>query len=403
MTHSSTTFHSRPVNIGSQLGETLSGKHDTVAAPLILLARFSRNSALYARFSPLILHATSMQDIRPIVIDLYCGLGGWSEGFLAEGYRCIGFDIERHDYGTGGYPGELVLQDVLTLHGSQFRDAAVIVASPPCQRYSYMAMPWSRAKAMAARYRENIGDLNDLFNACFRIQREASEAAGRHIPLVVENVKGAQPWVGPAKGHYGSYYLWGDVENVGGRLCAPQARFGDSIKPSRAQKFNPDGTAHGQGSWFAVADSKNRGAREALKVPGMNFHEYEKTGQPGRSFQSAAVSHIKNDGGSWFAVAHNTESGHSRNPVNRLLAEGGDRGNNAVIDNAVKGTGGSWFTPTADGRTVQGHWRDSGCVTRTYNSKDVRRKAASAQIAKIPLPLAQWIARVYKPAQEVSA
>jgi hypothetical protein len=57
----------------------------------------------------------------PICIDLFCGLGGWTEGFLAEGYRCIGFDIERHDYGTGGYPGELVLQDALTLDGRQFR------------------------------------------------------------------------------------------------------------------------------------------------------------------------------------------------------------------------------------------------------------------------------------------
>jgi hypothetical protein len=27
---------------------------------------------------------------------------GWSEGFLSEGYDCIGFDVERHDYGTGG-------------------------------------------------------------------------------------------------------------------------------------------------------------------------------------------------------------------------------------------------------------------------------------------------------------
>ena len=32
---------------------------------------------------------------RPLCIDLYCGLGGWTEGFLAEGYECIGFDIER--------------------------------------------------------------------------------------------------------------------------------------------------------------------------------------------------------------------------------------------------------------------------------------------------------------------
>jgi hypothetical protein len=31
----------------------------------------------------------------PIVYDLYCGLGGWTEGFLSEGYRCIGFDYAQ--------------------------------------------------------------------------------------------------------------------------------------------------------------------------------------------------------------------------------------------------------------------------------------------------------------------
>jgi hypothetical protein len=66
-----------------------------------------------------------------------------------------------------------VLQDVLTLHGSQFKDAALIVASPPCQAYSYRAMPWKRAKALPPPD-------NSLFEACFRIQREAIEAAGRH-------------------------------------------------------------------------------------------------------------------------------------------------------------------------------------------------------------------------------
>lgn len=81
--------------------------------------------------------------IKPLCIDLFCGLGGWTEGFLAEGYRVVGFDNHRHEYGEARYPGQLVIQDVLTIHGSQFRDAAVIVASPPCQKYSYLAMPWS--------------------------------------------------------------------------------------------------------------------------------------------------------------------------------------------------------------------------------------------------------------------
>ncbi len=142
--------------------------------------------------------------MKPLAIDLYCGLGGWAEGLLAVGWDVIGFDIERHHYGEHRYPGSLVIQDVLTLHGSQFKDADLIVASPPCQGYSYRAMPWKRAKALPPPD-------NTLFEACFRIQREACAAAGRHIPLIVENVRGAQKWVGRARFNYGPFYLWGDV------------------------------------------------------------------------------------------------------------------------------------------------------------------------------------------------
>ena len=42
-------------------------------------------------------------------------------------------------------------------------------------------------------------------------------------------------------------------------------------------------------------------------------------------------------------------------------------------------------------------WRDSPNGMPMMSSKSSARKAASAQIAKIPFPLAQWIARVFKP------
>jgi site-specific DNA-cytosine methylase len=75
---------------------------------------------------------------QPLAIDLCCGLGGWTEGLLAEGWRVRGYDIEAHEYGDDRYPAELVIRNVLEMHGSEIADGDLIVASPPCTEYSYM-------------------------------------------------------------------------------------------------------------------------------------------------------------------------------------------------------------------------------------------------------------------------
>jgi hypothetical protein len=278
--------------------------------------------------------------MKPLAIDLFCGLGGFTEGLLAEGYRVVGFDIERHVYGDARYPAQLVLQDVLTIHGRQFKDAALIVASPPCQEYSYMAMPWKRGKAIAAAYRSgerDVRNLTALFDACFRIQREACEAAGRHIPLVVENVRGAQAWVGRARWCFGSFYLWGDVP---------------ALMPM---------------------------TKRAAKVTGLNWNGSDKPGYVAQAFNTTAEQRLrddtKNTGGSWFNVAHNTTSGTGRNPVNRP-GEG------------IKGD---------DGGAERNHPQAFGWKKPATSSKISARKAASAHIAKIPEVLARHIARTYYP------
>jgi hypothetical protein len=225
-----------------------------------------------------------------LAIDLFCGLGGWTDGLLAEGYDVIGFDNERHVYGEHRYPGKLVIQDVLTLHGRQFKDASLIVASPPCTEYSYMAMPWTRAKQIAAALRgegefpdgytgsRTVNELSALFDACFRIQREAIEAAGHHIPLVVENVRGAIPWVGRSRWNFGSFHLWGDVPAL-----MPMVRKLQSV--------------------------------EGVKRGGFSWSDYGKEGYKPVAFNGAVGR--KNTGGSWFNVAHNTTSGKGRNPDGR--------------------------------------------------------------------------------------
>ena len=219
---------------------------------------------------------------RPLAIDLFTGLHGWSEGLIAEGFRVVGFDIvDMSEMCSLTKPDhfDLVLQDVLTLHGSQFKDAALIVASPPCQEYSYMAMPWKLAKAKAKAIREDatgesLVKLNRLFNACFRIQAEAILAAGRHIPLVIENVRGAQPWVGRARWNFGSFYLWGDVPAL---MPMTGARFTSRDCGGEHSVDQETGTKIG-GDWFSDPQStcrkhgsKSRGRKMAsamiAKIP----------------------------------------------------------------------------------------------------------------------------------------
>jgi hypothetical protein len=310
---------------------------------------------------------------KPFLVELFCGLGAVSKVFEEEGWSAVGFDIERHIYGPEHYPCQLVLQDVLTLHGRQFKDADFIWASPPCQEFSYMAMPWSRGKKIADALRGGEGkgfpdgytgsrtvrDLRALFDACFRIQSEASIASGRHIPMVVENVKGAQPWVGQARANFGSFYLWADIGMANGNIVVPGAEFGDVlVAPGRSSQKKvdmPSWSGYGEPDYKAVAFN-GQAVRQNVKVPGFNFHQ----------FQSAAVDRSA----PWIQ-----EFG--------LPGEPDPHGPLARERNGTKihGSGDEYWR-----KPLEAKQRESD-----------GRKAASAMIAKIPEPLSRYLARAYKP------
>lgn len=124
-------------------------------------------------------------------------MGGWAEGLQAAGWRCVGFDVRNW-----GYPGRLVVADVRTLDGRRFRGRAqLIVASPPCQEFSYRSFPFKQCQYL----RDHVPPDTSIWEACVRIAREAE------LPLVLENVRGAERYMGRARARFGSYHLWGDV------------------------------------------------------------------------------------------------------------------------------------------------------------------------------------------------
>jgi hypothetical protein len=267
----------------------------------------------------------------PLAIDLFCGLGGWTEGLLAEGYEVVGFDNTRHVYGHHSYPAQLVIQDVLTLHGSQFRSARLIVASPPCQEFSYMAMPWKRAKERAAKYRKgdlDVADLTRLFDAAVRIGREAG------VPTVIENVRGAQAWVGRSRWNYGSYHLWGDVP----ALMPMTLKLGVKVGGLDWSKHGTPGYAEGPGRCF----------RDSAKVESLDGGRRTDVGK-GARFTSRDCGDEAHDG---------------------IKAPGGGKE--------------GWFG------------RDHLSPMRAHSSGSCKRKMASAMIAKIPVALARHIARTYR-------
>jgi hypothetical protein len=112
---------------------------------------------------------------------------------MDAGLHVIGYDLIHY----AEYPGEFRLKDVRSIVPDEILGAVLIVASPPCDEFSRHDQPWTR------RRNPPLPDLT-LVETSYQLARAL------RVPLILENVRGAQKFIGPARAHFGKQYLWGD-------------------------------------------------------------------------------------------------------------------------------------------------------------------------------------------------
>jgi hypothetical protein len=123
-------------------------------------------------------------QLRPVLLDLFCGAGGAAIGYQRAGFEVVGVDQRDQP----GYPGrfyQLDWEDGLELVARHALDQGdvpfVIHASPPCQGYS------PHVSSVGAWDRTQGKNEARLIAAV----RDAITSYG--VPYVIENVMGAAP------------------------------------------------------------------------------------------------------------------------------------------------------------------------------------------------------------------
>ena len=128
------------------------------------------------------------------VLDLFCGMGGFSKAFKQRGH-----DVTRVDIDPRFKPDICI--DILKLSTDRVSGAYdIILASPPCTEFTRDKLPW---------FNDEKTPSLDLVIATKEIIRVLKPQW-----WVLENVVGSVKWIQPILGHHkkrvGSRYLWGE-------------------------------------------------------------------------------------------------------------------------------------------------------------------------------------------------
>lgn len=174
--------------------------------------------------------------MKPRVLDLFCGVGGWSKAFAARGWHCVGVDIAAL-----GYPFEFVQADVWTLERAWIDGFDAVVASPPCEEFARAWLPWLRGDKRPEQWALDL--LAWSVSLCDRPGRlvECSVFGARHVPGALLN---------------GSYALWGDVPVLMPRL--PRGKMRKSGKRPELRAEIPPQLSGSVADWFAAGLSLSR-------------------------------------------------------------------------------------------------------------------------------------------------
>lgn len=106
------------------------------------------------------------------ILELCCGLGGWSKPWAENGHDCTGVDVA--DLG-GAYPGKLIKADIMDFEPTEKYDA--VFASPPCREF---CLP---LKLLPSDRDERMG--LDLVWRCWHLIKQINPKY-----YLIENVKG---------------------------------------------------------------------------------------------------------------------------------------------------------------------------------------------------------------------
>lgn len=150
-----------------------------------------------------------------LMLDLCCGLKGASQAMRDRGWQVVTLDIDPI------FEPDIVADlRAWSWYGAR---PDLIWISPPCTEFARESMPWCRT-----------GQQPDL--AIINAARRTVAETPCHM-WVIENVRGAQPYLGPAQIICGPFYLWTNLPPLGMplRRFRKKESYSSSAKAERAR------------------------------------------------------------------------------------------------------------------------------------------------------------------------